>query len=60
MRTDVERGVNNTARALDVDDNMNANQYRTTAADDDMDWSWLGLLGLLGLIGLKGRDRERT
>ncbi|WP_223285154.1 WGxxGxxG family protein [Paenibacillus sp. PL91] len=60
LRTDVERGVNNTARALDVDDNMNANQYRTTAADDDMDWSWLGLLGLLGLIGLKGRDRERT
>jgi MYXO-CTERM domain-containing protein len=25
-------------------------------ADDDTNWSWLGLLGLLGLFGLKRRS----
>ncbi|AFC31667.1 hypothetical protein PM3016_4935 [Paenibacillus mucilaginosus 3016] len=27
-------------------------------ADNDTDWSWLGLLGLLGLAGLRGRSRQ--
>ena len=30
----------------------------TYAAEDDMDWGWLGLLGLGGLAGLMGRKRE--
>ncbi|MDQ8733413.1 WGxxGxxG family protein [Paenibacillus sp. LHD-38] len=68
MRSDiergVERGVDKAARALDVDDrnDMNANNYRTTAVDDDngMDWGWLGLLGLIGLAGLRNRRQERT
>ena len=70
LRTDINRGIDNTTRALDVDNdtrlntnaNMNTNAYRTNAADDDNDfnWSWLGLFGLLGLMGLRNRDRERT
>ncbi|WP_138751648.1 WGxxGxxG family protein [Paenibacillus sinopodophylli] len=64
LRTDIERGVNNTTRALDVDTrrNLNANNYRTNAVDNDNDfnWSWLGLLGLIGLAGLRNRGRERT
>lgn len=64
LRNDVERGVDRAARALDVDDrnDMNANNYRTTAADtdNDMDWGWLGLLGLIGLAGLRNRRHERT
>ncbi len=35
------------------------NMYRATAAEDDVDWGWLGLLGLAGLAGLMGRNRER-
>lgn len=66
LRTDIRRGIDNTTRTLDVDNDrrLNANNYRTYAVDNDNDfnWSWLGLLGLLGLIGLRnrGRDRERT
>jgi hypothetical protein len=37
-----------------------ANNYRTNAADNDMDWGWLGLLGLIGLAGLRGRNREES
>ncbi|WP_114383559.1 WGxxGxxG family protein [Paenibacillus prosopidis] len=56
MRTDMNRGINQTNRALGTDN------YRATAAGDDnnMDWGWLGLIGLLGLAGLRNRDRERT
>lgn len=38
------------------------NNYRANAAadDNDMDWSWLGLLGLAGLFGLRNRERERS
>ncbi|QQE76680.1 WGxxGxxG-CTERM domain-containing protein [Brevibacillus composti] len=35
------------------------NMYRTTAADNDTDWGWIGLLGLAGLAGLMGRNRNR-
>jgi MYXO-CTERM domain-containing protein len=34
------------------------NNYRTTAADNDTDWGWIGLLGLAGLFGLRGRNRN--
>jgi len=34
--------------------------YRTYAAADRTDWSWLGLLGLVGLAGLFGRNRGRN
>lgn len=56
MRSDINRGINQTSRALGTDN------YRATAAGDDdgMDWGWLGLIGLLGLAGLRNRDRERT
>ncbi|MGM0881877.1 MAG: WGxxGxxG family protein [Bacillota bacterium] len=56
MRTDIDRGINRTNRALGTDN------YRATAAGDDnnMDWGWIGLIGLLGLVGLRNRDRERT
>ncbi|WP_139998232.1 WGxxGxxG family protein [Paenibacillus paridis] len=63
IRSGIERGIDNTTRALDADrtTNMTANNYRATATDDRaFNWSWLGLLGLLGLIGLRSRDRERT
>lgn len=67
LRTDINRGIDNTTRALGVDDvdndtRMNVNNYRTNAADNDNDfnWSWIGLFGLLGLMGLRNRDRERT
>src|SRR5690606_3728508 len=30
--------------------------YRTRAANDGMNWSWLGLLGLIGLAGLMRGD----
>ncbi|CAM4280635.1 hypothetical protein FHS16_002217 [Paenibacillus endophyticus] len=64
LRSDIERGVDRTTRALDMDNrtNMNANNYRTNAVDNDNDfnWSWLGLLGLIGLAGLRNRGRERT
>lgn len=33
-------------------------QTATYAAEDDMDWGWLGLLGLTGLAGLLGRKKE--
>jgi LPXTG-motif cell wall-anchored protein len=37
------------------------NNYRAYATNDDnMNWSWLGLLGLIGLAGLFGRNRERN
>jgi len=40
---------------------VNGNQgYVTTAADNDMDWGWLGLLGLVGLAGLMGRNRNEN
>lgn len=56
LRTDMNRGMNQTNRALGADN------YRATAAgdDNDFDWGWLGLIGLLGLAGLRNRDRERT
>lgn len=70
LRSDTRIGIDNTTRALDVDNdtrlntnaNMNTNAYRTNAADNDNDfnWSWLGLFGLLGLMGLRNRNRERT
>ena len=68
LRSDINRGIDRTTRALDVDNNtrLNANNYRTNAVDNDNDfnWSWLGLLGLIGLAGLRNRgherDRERT
>ena len=45
-------------------DNFRTNATNTgrfrAAAENDMDWGWLGLLGLIGLAGLRGRDRERT
>lgn len=69
LRHNVNRGINDTNRALGTDFNrmdrtgttMNANNYRTTAATDDdgMDWGWLGLLGLLGLAGMRNRVRDR-
>jgi len=38
------------------------NDYRArttaTAADNGMDWGWLGLLGLIGLAGLRGRNHN--
>lgn len=37
------------------------NNFRTYAnANDNTNWSWLGLLGLIGLAGLFGRNRERN
>lgn len=61
MRPD--NGTVDTTRGFDANNDtaLNVNNYRTNAVDDnDMNWSWLGLLGLLGLMGLRGRDRERT
>lgn len=65
MRSDFKTDINDTTRALEVDNDDNdltTNNYRANAVGDDNDfnWSWLGLLGLLGLAGLRNRDRERT
>lgn len=72
LRHNVNRGINDTNRALGTDFNrtnnngttMNANNYRTNAATDNdgFDWGWLGLLGLLGLAGMRNRvgDRDRA
>ncbi|PZD97068.1 hypothetical protein DNH61_04010 [Paenibacillus sambharensis] len=38
---------------------MTGQRLRANAANDGMDWGWLGLLGLLGLSGLRGRNRDR-
>lgn len=46
---------NNGFGTTGVNDN---NRFRTTAADNDADWGWLGLLGLLGLVGMAGRNRN--
>ncbi|MGO4108185.1 WGxxGxxG family protein [Paenibacillus sp. YAF4_2] len=67
IRHDVNKGINDTNRALGTDinriDNGNSvrtNSYRANAADDnDFDWGWLGLLGLIGLAGLRNRGRDR-
>ncbi|WP_010274167.1 WGxxGxxG-CTERM domain-containing protein [Paenibacillus senegalensis] len=32
--------------------------YRANAANNNDNWSWLGLLGLVGLAGLMGRNRN--
>lgn len=38
----------------------NTNAYRTTAADNNTDWGWIGLLGLVGLAGIMGRNRAEN
>lgn len=62
MRSDFRRGINETTRALGVDNDLTTDNYRANAVRDDnnFNWSWIGLLGLLGLVGLRNRDRERT
>lgn len=75
MRNDVNRGINNTNRALGTDidpidrtnnrttmngtNNYRTNNVRATAAADNDGFDW-GWVGLLGLIGLAGmRNRDR-
>jgi hypothetical protein len=50
---------NTDANYVNQGNNMN-NMYRTTAADHDVDWGWVGLLGLAGLAGLAGRNRNQN
>ncbi|XEC97219.1 WGxxGxxG family protein [Paenibacillus tarimensis] len=48
-------------RNYGADNRGAAGRFRpAAAADNDMDWGWLGLVGLLGLAGLRGRNRETT
>ena len=43
-----------------TDTRYRTNTVRTTAAaDNDIDWGWLGLVGLIGLAGLRGRERSK-
>lgn len=50
-------GVNNGANAYGTNGFRATNTVRANAADDGMDWGWLGLLGLIGLAGLRNRER---
>ncbi|WP_052807153.1 WGxxGxxG family protein [Risungbinella massiliensis] len=47
----------------DINDQRNDINYTRTAAnnaaDNDMDFGWIGLLGLIGLAGLRRRNEAR-
>ena len=45
--------------SIETAQNNNGEDNAVDAEDDELEWSWLGLLGLLGLFGLKKQGNRK-
>ncbi|WP_181351259.1 WGxxGxxG family protein [Thalassobacillus sp. CUG 92003] len=52
---------NNNYNEQDVNQNYDVRDTAANnAADDGMNWEWVGLLGLAGLLGLRRKDPDKA